>query len=49
MMERMNKDIPGEHQMLFIIRDYDRKVEEIWSYARKWKNFLLLLLPRKQN
>lgn len=24
----MNKDIPGEHQMLFIIRDYDRKVEE---------------------
>lgn len=28
MMERMNKDIPGEHQMLFIIRDYDRKVEE---------------------
>lgn len=28
MMERMNKDIPSEHQMLFIIRDYDRKVEE---------------------
>ena len=24
----MNKDIPSEHQMLFIIRDYDRKVEE---------------------
>lgn len=28
MMERMNKDIPHEHQMMFIIRDYDRKVEE---------------------
>ena len=28
MMERMNQDIPDEHQMLFIIRDYDRKVEE---------------------
>lgn len=27
-MEKMNKDIPSEHQMLFIIRDYDRKVEE---------------------
>lgn len=28
MMERMNQDIPHEHQMMFIIRDYDRKVEE---------------------
>ena len=28
MMERMNDDIPFEHQMMFIIRDYDRKVEE---------------------
>ena len=27
-MERMNDDIPFEHQMMFIIRDYDRKVEE---------------------
>lgn len=27
-MERMNDDIPFEHQMLFIILDYDRKVEE---------------------
>ena len=24
----MNQDIPFEHQMLYIIRDYDRKVEE---------------------
>lgn len=24
----MNQDIPFEHQMPFIIRDYDRKVEE---------------------
>ncbi len=27
-MERMNDDIPFEHQMMFINRDYDRKVEE---------------------
>lgn len=27
-MERMNDDLPYEHQMMFIIRDYDRKVEE---------------------
>ena len=27
-MEKMNKDIPDEHQMMFIIRDNDRKVEE---------------------
>lgn len=24
----MNQDIPFEHQMMFFIRDYDRKVEE---------------------
>ena len=29
MMERMNQDIPGEHQMLFIIKDYDRKVGKV--------------------
>ena len=28
MMERMNADIPFEHQMMFIVKDYDRKVEE---------------------
>lgn len=27
-MEKMNNEIPFEHQMLFIIRDYDRKVKE---------------------
>lgn len=27
-MERMNDDIPFEHQMMFIVKDYDRKVEE---------------------
>ena len=27
-MERMNDDISFEHQMMFIIKDYDRKVEE---------------------
>ncbi len=27
-MEKMNQDIPFEHQMMFIIKDYDRKVEE---------------------
>lgn len=24
----MNDDIPFEHQMMFIVKDYDRKVEE---------------------
>lgn len=28
-MERMNSNIPFEHQMMFIIKDYDKKVEEI--------------------
>lgn len=27
-MERMNQDIPFEHQMLYILRDYDKKVQE---------------------
>lgn len=27
-MERINDDIPFEHQMMFIVKDYDRKVEE---------------------
>lgn len=27
-MEKMNQDIPFEHQMMFIFKDYDRKVEE---------------------
>ena len=27
-MERMNDDIPFEHPMMFIVKDYDRKVEE---------------------
>ncbi|RHN89173.1 hypothetical protein DW657_13775 [Prevotella sp. AM23-5] len=27
-MEKMNDDIPFEHQMMFIVKDYDRKVEE---------------------
>lgn len=27
-MQRMNDDIPFEHQMMFIVKDYDRKVEE---------------------
>lgn len=27
-MEKMNQDIPFEHQMMFIVKDYDRKVEE---------------------
>ena len=25
---KMNQDIPFEHQMMFIVKDYDRKVEE---------------------
>ena len=27
-MEKTNQDIPFEHQMMFIVKDYDRKVEE---------------------
>ena len=27
-MARINDDIPFEHQMMFIVKDYDRKVEE---------------------
>lgn len=27
-IEKMNQDIPFEHQMMFIVKDYDRKVEE---------------------
>ena len=34
-MERMNDDIPFEHQMMFIIRDYDRKVEENMELRRE--------------
>lgn len=30
-MEKMNQDIPFEHQMMFIVKDYDRKVEENMS------------------
>ena len=33
----MNQDIPFEHQMMFIVKDYDRKVEENMG---KWKNYL---------
>lgn len=31
----MNDDIPFEHQMMFIIRDYDRKVEENMELRRE--------------
>ena len=34
-MERMNDDIPFEHQMMFIIRDYDRKVEENMEFRKE--------------
>lgn len=34
-MEKMNQDIPFEHQMMFIIRDYDRKVEENMELRRE--------------
>lgn len=34
-MEKMNQDIPFEHQMMFIIRDYDRKVEENMELCRE--------------
>ena len=34
-MEKMNQDIPFEHQMMFIIRDYDRKVEEYMELRKE--------------
>lgn len=34
-MQRMNDDIPFEHQMMFIVKDYDRKVEEENMELRK--------------
>ena len=34
-MERMNQDIPFEHQMMFIVKDYDRKVEENMELRRE--------------
>ena len=36
-MEKMNKDIPYEHQMISIIRDYDSKVEEVTVLRKKVK------------
>ena len=34
-MERRNKNIPFEHQMLYIIRDYDKKVEEVTELRKE--------------
>lgn len=34
-MEKMNQDIPFEHQMLFVIRDYDKKVQENMELRRE--------------
>lgn len=34
-MEKMNQDIPFEHQMMFIVKDYDRKVEENMELRRE--------------
>ena len=34
-MERINDDIPFEHQMMFIVKDYDRKVEENMELRRE--------------
>lgn len=48
-MERMNQDIPHEHQMMFIIRDYDRKVEENMELRKEVENFLQLWQSKKQN
>lgn len=36
-MEKMNKDISYEHQMISIIRDYDSKVEEVTVLRKKVK------------
>ena len=34
-MERMNDDIPFEYQMMFIVKDYDRIVEENMELRRE--------------
>ncbi len=34
-MEKRNKNIPFEHQMLFIIRDYDKKVLEVTELRKE--------------
>lgn len=34
-MEKLNNDIPFEHQMMFIIKDYDRKVTENMELRRE--------------
>lgn len=34
-MEKMNRKMPFEHQMMFIIKDYDRKVEEIHELRKE--------------
>ena len=34
-MEKMNYDIPFEHQMMFIIKDYDKKVQENMELRRE--------------
>ena len=36
-MEKMNQDIPFEHQMMFIVKDYDRKKYEemAWDLHQK--------------
>ena len=38
-MEKMNQDIPFEHQMMFIIRDYDRKGEENMELRKEVEEF----------
>lgn len=38
-MEKMNQYIPFEHQMMFIIRDYDRKGEENMELRKEVEEF----------
>lgn len=42
-MEKMNDNVPFEHQMMFIIRDYDKKVEEIHELRREADELSLAL------
>ena len=42
-MEKMNQDIPFEHQMMFIIRDYDRKGEENMELRKEVEEFFAAL------
>lgn len=48
-MERINDDIPFEHQMMFIVKDYDRKVEENMELRKEVEELSAALKSREFN